>query len=95
MNTHDLCAWNMMINQKQLTVLFHTDDLMMAHFHSIVVTEHIKSLDEVCGSQDPLTVSRGKIHKYLSVTIDFSLKVCVAFHQHDFIRRCGITCQWN
>ena len=90
MNPCDRCSWNKMVNQKQLTVIFHIDDLMMAHLHSSVVTEHVKLLDEVYGSQDPLTVSRGKIHVRLGMTIYFSLKVGASFYQYDFISK-----MWN
>ena len=76
-----------MVNQKQLTVIFHTDNLMMAHLHSNIVTDHVKLLDESCGSQDPLTVTHVKIHEYLGMTIDFSLKMGVSFHQYDFIKK--------
>jgi len=59
-----------MIEEKQMTVLFHIDDLMLAYLMPYIVTELIRLLDRVYGSQDPLTVTRGKIHKYLGITID-------------------------
>ena len=59
----------------------------MAHLHINAVKECVKLLDEAHGSQDPLTFSRGKIHEHLGVTIDFSLKIGVAFYQHDFIKK--------
>ena len=90
MNPYDTCAWNKTANQKQLTVLFHTDDLMMAHFQSSAVAEHIKLLDEKYRSQDKFTATRGKTHEHLGMTIDLSLKVGESFYQNDFIKK-----TWN
>ena len=87
MNPYEPCAWNKMIQGTQLTVLFHIDDLMISHKLPQVVTEQIKLLDEVYGKHDPLTVTRGKIHEYLGITIDFSLKRGVAFSQFDFVKK--------
>ena len=76
-----------MIEEKQMTVLFHIDDLMLAHLMPHIVTELIRLLDGVYGSQDPLTVTRGKIHEYLGITIDFSLKRGVVMCQYDFVKK--------
>ena len=64
-----------MINEKHLTVIFHMDDL--THLRSNNFTDHTKLLDEVHGSQDPLTVTRGKAHEHIVMTIDFSLSTGV------------------
>ena len=87
MNPYEPCGWNAVIDGKQLTTLFHVDNLMAAHMHPGVVTEHIKLLDGVYGTKDPLTVTRGKIHEFLGITIDFSLQRGVAFSQYDFIKK--------
>jgi len=87
MNPYEPCVWNCIIEGKQLTTLFHIDDLMLAHLQPQIVTEHIKKLDGVYGNQDPLTITRGKIHEYLGITVDFSLKRGVGFSQYDFIKK--------
>ena len=87
LNPCNPCVWNKIVNQKQLAVIFHMDDLMMAHLRSSTVVEGIKLLDEVCGSQDLLTVVRGKIYECAGVTIEFSLKVGAALHQNYFIKK--------
>jgi len=87
MNPYDPCVWNVYVNKKQLTIIFHVDDLMLAHVMPVVVTEHIKLLDGVYGTNDPLTVTRGKVHEFVGMTIDFSLKQGVAFSQYDYIKK--------
>ena len=79
MNPCDPCAWNKIVMEKQLTLMFHTDDAMLNHVCPQVVAEHIKKLDGSYGSKDPLTATRGKIHECLGVTIDFRMKGRCAF----------------
>ena len=38
-------------------------------------------------SKDPQTVTRGKIHKYLGMTIDFTLEVECSITQYDFFKK--------
>ena len=60
---------------------------MIAHLSPAIVTDHIKLLDGEYGSNDPLTVTRGKIHEFIGMTIDFSLKRGVAFSQYDYVKK--------
>ena len=87
MNPWDPCVWNALVEGKQLTLLFHIDDVMLTHVLHNAVKECIKRLDDVCGKNDPLTVTRGKIHENLGMTIDFRIKGQVAFSQHDAIKK--------
>ena len=64
-----------LVQEKQLIILFHINDLKLAHKLPMIVTKHIKLLDIVNSDNDPLTITRGKIHEYIRVTIDFSLKI--------------------
>ena len=59
----------------------------MAHNHSSVVTNCFKFLDGAHGNQDPLAVTRGEIHEFISMTIDFSLDAGVVFHHFDFVKK--------
>ena len=79
MNPYDPCVWNKMVLIKQLTLLFHVDDVLMNHESTRVITDHVKFLDQECGSNDPLTVTRGKVHECLGVTLNFRWKGSVAF----------------
>ena len=87
MNPYDPCVWNNRAEGRQLTVLFHIDDLMMSYVSSKVVSKYIKLLEGEYGTKDPLTVTRGKRHEYLGITIDFGLALGVSFTQYDFIKK--------
>ena len=49
------------------------------------MTTIIYLISSVCGRDYPLTVTRGKFHKYLGIIIDFSEKGKVKFTIYDYI----------
>lgn len=52
--------------------MFHIDDdLLMSHMILYIITKYIKLHDDANGSKDLLLVIWGKLHKYLSITINF------------------------
>jgi Reverse transcriptase (RNA-dependent DNA polymerase) len=73
-NPYDTCVANKMINGKQCTILWHVDDLKISHVDADVVTDVIAMLSSEFGKEAPLTVTRGAIHEYLGMTLDFTEK---------------------
>jgi hypothetical protein len=57
---------------KSLTVAWHVDDLKVSHVQSSVVDQFIADIDSEFGKETPLNQSRGKVHDYLGMTLDFS-----------------------
>jgi hypothetical protein len=74
MNPYDATVWNKMVNGKQFTIVFHIDDLLLSHLNPNIVTSYIRKLHKEYGSLENLTVTRGKVHEYLGMTIDFRVK---------------------
>jgi hypothetical protein len=64
-NPYDWCVANKTIQGKQCTILWHVDDLKISHVSADVVTEVLEQMKSAFGKEAPLTVTRGKIHKYL------------------------------
>jgi hypothetical protein len=87
MNPYDPCVWNKMVNGKQITIIFHIDDLMMSHKSPNIVTLYIRKLEKEYARRDPLTVMRGKLHEYLGMTVDFRTKLQVSFTQYDYLKK--------
>ncbi|KAI2495312.1 Reverse transcriptase (RNA-dependent DNA polymerase) [Fragilaria crotonensis] len=85
LNPYDSCVANKMINGKQCTILWHVDDLKISHVDPKVVDDVIELLKSEFGKEAPLTISRGKVHEYLGMTIDFSVKGKVKFTMIDYI----------
>ena len=75
-NPYDWYVANKMVNGKQITIVWHVDDLQISHVNKNVVTQLIKDLDKVYGrdassNKTLLTVKRGKLHEYLRMLLDY------------------------
>jgi hypothetical protein len=72
-NPYDPCVMNKTIHGKQCTVLWHVDDPKISHVDpEQVVTEVVDLLEGKFGKKVPLTKTRGQVHEYLRMTIDYS-----------------------
>jgi hypothetical protein len=60
---------NKIVNGKQITVIWHVDDLKLSHVDKAVVDNKIKWLETIYG---PLSGSKGLQHTYLGMDMDFS-----------------------
>jgi hypothetical protein len=75
-NPHDFCTANKIIDGKQCTIVWHVDDLKVSHVDPKVTDTILGLLDVkygqeiVGGKRTPLTVTRGKKHDYLGMTLD-------------------------
>ena len=76
---------NKMIDGKQCTTLWHVDDLKISHMDPAVVTAILNLINTDYGTISPLTVTRGKVHGYLGMTIDFSCEGKVNFTMIEYI----------
>ena len=77
LNPYDPCVANKQVDGEQLTVCFHVDDCKISHISPKVVTETIDWLrseyENVFEDGSGLMkVHRGKTHKYLGMSLDFS-----------------------
>jgi hypothetical protein len=87
LNPYDWCVANKTTNGKQCTIVWHVDDLKISHVDPEVVTSVIEDLSSVFGIEAPLTVNRGKIHEYLGMTLDYSLKGKVTITMLEYIKK--------
>ena len=71
-NPYDWCVANKQENGKQITIVWHVDDLKISHVDPEVNTKYVKALEEQYGKEAPLTITRGKIHDYLGMKLDYS-----------------------
>jgi Reverse transcriptase (RNA-dependent DNA polymerase) len=86
-NPYDVCVMNKEINGAQCTILWHVDDLKISHVDPNVVTDVINKIEGVFGTEDaPLTQTRGKVHDYHGMTIDFTKPGKVVFFMIDYIK---------
>jgi hypothetical protein len=86
-NPYDWCVANKTINGKQCTILWHVDDLKLSHVDPDVNTDVIKMIDHEFGKEAPITVTRGRIHDYLGMTLDYSERGKVKIKMIDYVEK--------
>jgi hypothetical protein len=84
-NPCDWCVANKIIDGKQCTVLWNVDDLKISHVRDEVNTNIINKINDEFGKESPLTITRGKIHDYLGMALDYSEKGKVKIKMLDYI----------
>ena len=86
-NPYDWCVANKTIDGKQCTILWHVDDLKISHVDPNVQTTIIGLIDAEFGKESPITVTRGKVHDYLGMTLDYSEKGKVKIKMTDSVAK--------
>ena len=91
MNPYDPCVWNKTIDGKQCTICFHVDDCKISHVSDTVIDETIDWLRKDYESifedgSGEMKVNRGKVHKYLGMTLDFSTDKQVKISMVDYVK---------
>ena len=62
-----------MVNSEQITVQFHVDDLKVSHKDHAVLDDFLNGLRNEFRREFKLPENKGLIHKYLGITIDYSV----------------------
>ena len=76
---------NHMFGTDQCTIQWHVDNLKISSQNESVVESVLKKLSAVYGKVSPLTITRGKVHDYLGMCIDYSQNDKVIITQYDCI----------
>jgi hypothetical protein len=90
MNPYDPCVWNRIIKGSQCTICFHVDDCKISHKSTKVIDSTIEWLRRDYESifedgSGEMKVCRGKVHKYLGMTLDFATKRQVRISMIDYV----------
>ena len=78
---------------EQRTIGWHVDDLKISHEDPKVVTTILGLINArygqeiVGGKRAPLTITRGKIHDYLGMTLDFTEDGIVKIDMREYIEK--------
>ena len=84
-NNYNECTWNKKVDGKQLTLQAHVDDLIASHVDQQVVDNFIAALNSKFGKEKKLEETKGLVHEYLGLTIDFLLPGKVVFSMFDYL----------
>ena len=74
-----------MINRVQCTIVCHVDDINASCVDPEVLIALIRSMQQQYGKHAPLTMTCGKVRKYLGMTIDLSRKCKVIISMIKYI----------
>ena len=87
-NPYDPCVANKIINDKQMTVCWHVDDLFLGHEDPAVVSHFLGWLAKRYDTDDKkLNVVRGPKHDYLGMNLDFSTPGTVKIDMTPYINK--------
>ena len=71
--------------QKQCNILWHVDELKTSDVDLAVVSSVLADNDAEYGKIAKMTITRGKVHKYLGIAIDYSLPGKIIFSMIEYI----------
>jgi hypothetical protein len=86
-NPYDPCVANKMVNDKQHTICWHIDDLKSSHVDSKVNDSFLVWLNSKYGKLTPVRATRGKLHDYLGMTLDYTMKGQVSIDMVDYVNK--------
>ena len=77
LNPYDACVANKMVDGKQLTIVWHVDDIKVSHVSENTVKRMIRWLRKTYerifeDGSGAMRISTGKVHEYLGITFDYS-----------------------
>jgi hypothetical protein len=89
-NPYNPCVANNIFEGKQMTSCFHADDCELSHRKKKVMYTMIEYLLEEYESifddrTGAMAVSRGKIHKYLGMALDYTIRGQVKITLFDYV----------
>ena len=69
-NEYDWCVMNKIIDNKQCTIIWNVDDLKTSNVDHAVFSSVLADIDAEYGKISKMTITQGKVHKYLGMTMD-------------------------
>jgi hypothetical protein len=69
-NPYDPCVANKIVNETQMTVRWHIDDLMISHVSQCKILKFVRRIEDIYG--DNLAENVGTTHNYLGMTFDYA-----------------------
>ena len=85
-NQYDSCVVNEKVDGKQLTMVWHVDDLKVSHEKEEVLDEFIGMMEKEFGQDAPLSASRGPVQEYLGMTLYFSERGRVVVKMSNYVK---------
>jgi hypothetical protein len=89
-NPYNPCVANKIVDGTQMTICFHVDDCKLSHHssranHNLVDWLHQEYESIFEDGSGEMTISRGRVHKYLGMTLDYTVHGRVSISMFDYI----------
>jgi len=85
-NPYDPCVANKIVKGSQMTVSWHVDDLKASHASAPITEDFVDWVKEKYGSIGEVKVTRGKVHDYLGMRLDYSIPGKVKIDMRDYVK---------
>ena len=76
---------NKIVKGKQYTITWNSNNLIMLHVDSDIVSSIMPCIDAEYGNIPKMTITQGKIHKYLRININYSSSCKVKLYMVGYI----------
>ena len=76
---------NKKIDKKQCTILWNFDDLKTSKIDPAVISSVLADIDAEYGKIENITITQGKVHKYVGMTIYYPSPGNLIFSMIDYI----------
>ena len=88
LNPYDGCVANKIVNGKQMTVVWHVDDLKVSHVDPQEINIFVAKMKDIFEDENgKMQVTRGKHHEYLGMDLDFSNKGEVKISMIPYVKK--------
>ena len=72
LNPYDMCVANRIVDKKQHTIIWHVNDVKSSHVDPKVNDKFKEWYQKIQGKFGDVKVTRGKIHDYLAMILDYT-----------------------
>jgi hypothetical protein len=86
LNPYEPCVANKVVNDKQMTVSWHVDDLKVSHAEKAVVDDFLVWIQQTYGKLAEVKMTRGKLHDYLGMKLDYREEGQVSIDMTDYVK---------
>ena len=88
-NPYDRCVANKNINGKQMTVLYHVDDLKASHVDEKVLDEFVLFLRKIYDDEEigKIKVNKGPNNEFMGMILEYSNKGKLVVDMKDYVKR--------
>ena len=89
LNVYDWCVANKIVKGKQMTLIWHVDDIKVSHRDEAEIDKFLNYLREIYDDEEigKMKVTKGDVHEFLGMRLDYSKKGKVIINMVDYVTK--------